>query len=113
MKIIRYIQAGEIIQLGIEGKILFLKWGEMLSPMRLGKLKDIKAMSSLANVSLGKKSVKVPLIVKEMSKNITWKGIDMAEKYTDEEFYNDFLEDHKQMSEEGSIKLVGEFDEWL
>lgn len=112
MKIIRYIEAGEIIQLGIEGKILFLKWGDMLNPMRLGELKDIKAMSSNNNVSLGKQSVKIPLIVKEMIKSITWNGIKLAEKYTEEEFYNDFLEDYKQMSEEGSIKLIGEFNEW-
>ena len=113
MKIIRYIEAGEIIQLGIEGKILFLKWGNMPKPMRLGELKDIKAMSSQAGVSLGKKSVKIPLIVKEMAKSITWDGLKLAEKYTDEEFYNDFLEDYKQMSEEGSKKLIGEFNEWV
>ncbi len=112
MKVIKYIEAGEVIQLGFEGKILFLKWGDMPMPMRVGKLLEIKQMSSQSKVSLGKESVNIPLIIKEMSKAITWKGIEDSERYTEEEFYNDFLKDYKEMSEEGLINFIGEFNKW-
>lgn len=113
MKIIRFIQSGEIVQLGIEGKILFIKWGGVPNPMRLGELKDIRMMSVQKDISVGNKTVKVPMIVKAMAKNITPEGIKLAERYTDEEFYNDFLVDYKQMSKEGSLNFIGEFDEWV
>ena len=113
MKIIRFIQSGEVVQLGFEGKILHIKWGSVLTPMRLGSLQDIRMMSIQRDISIGDKKARVPLIIREMSKNITRQGSIMAERFTDEEFYNDFLKDYKEMSAEGSLKFIGEFNEWV
>lgn len=62
---------------------------------------------------MGNKRVDVPLILKEMAKNITPDGIKLAEGYTDEEFYNDFLKDYEDMSSEGTQTFIGEFTEWV
>ncbi len=112
MKVIRFIQSGEIVQLGIDKKTLFIKWGNVPSPMKLGELKDIRSMSIQRGITVGDKTIKVPRIIKEMSKNITPAGIKMADNFSDEEFYNDFLEDYKQMSSEGTLIFIGEFKEW-
>ncbi|GAF92386.1 unnamed protein product [marine sediment metagenome] len=113
MKIIRFIQSGEIVQLGFEGKILFIKWGQVPIPMKLGTLQDIRMMSTQRDISIGDKKARVPLIIREMSKNITKQGLILAEKYTDEEFYQDFLKDYRDMSAEGSLSFIGEFNEWV
>ena len=112
MKIIRFIQSGEVVQLGFDKKTLFIKWGSVPNPMKLGTLEDIKLLSSQKNISIGDNKTRVPIILRAMSKNITAEGIIMAENFTDEEFYNDFLEDYKQMDSEGSLNFIGEFEEW-
>jgi hypothetical protein len=113
MKIIRFAQGGEIIQLGINKKELHLKWGELQSPMRLGELKDIKQMSRVNEISMGEDFVKIPAVLKQMSKNITDEGLQTAEKYTNKEFYNDFLRDFKEMGEEGQLVFLGEYKKWV
>lgn len=112
MRIIRFIQSGEIVQLGIENKVLFIKWGSVPNPMKLGELKDIRLMSVQRGITVGDKTVKIPTIVKAMAKNITNEGIKMANNFTDKEFYDDFVEDYKQMSLEGTLTFIGEFKEW-
>ena len=112
MKIIRFIQAGEIVQLGFEGKVLFLKFGQLIQPIRLGELRDIRNMGIKKKIEMQGKEVKTPIIIKKMAQGITFDGLTLADSYTEEEFYNDFLEDYKQMSKEGSIKFIGEFNEW-
>ena len=112
MRILRLILNDEIVDLGIEGKILFLKWGEMNTPYRLGELKHIKEMSSKDVIFHQGQSIKTPSIIKQMGKSITSHGLKLAEKYNDDEFYNDFVKDFKEMDEEGTIKFVGEFNEW-
>jgi len=113
MKIIRFIKGGKVIQLGFEGKILYIKWGLVPNPMKLGELKDIKALAKQRDVSLNGKEVKVPFIIKQMAKSITPSGLILARNYTDQEFYEDFLKDYKEMDKEGQLKFVGEFTEWV
>lgn len=112
MNIIRYMQDGEIIQLGIERKELFLKWGELLNPIKLGTLEDIQKISSQDSLELDGNKTDVPEIIKKMSKGMSKEVIKISKEFTDKEFYNDFIEDFRQMSTEGSLILIGEFNEW-
>lgn len=112
MKIIRFIQGGEVIQLGFEKKVIYVKWGSLLKPMNLGTLAEIKQMGNLTNVKLGKNTQKVPLIIKQMANNITKEGLIYADSLTDKQFYEDFLKDYKEMSSEGQLNFIGEFNEW-
>lgn len=113
MRIIRFMQSAEVVQLGFDKKVLFIKWGSVPNPMRLGTLEDIRLMSVQKGITVGDKTVEVPTILKAMSKNITNDGIKMAAGYTDDEFYEDFLQDYKDMSSEGSLTFIGEFSEWV
>jgi len=113
MRILRFIQGGEFVQLGIEKKVLFLKWGHnMFSPIRLGELKEIKKLSTQKNMELNGQKMKVPLILQQMSKSITSEGLKLADKMNDEEFYQDFVNDHKELANEGSLNWIGVFDKW-
>jgi len=113
MKIIRFIQSGEVVQLGFDKKILFIKWGSVPNPMKLGKLEDIRLMSVQKGITFRDKTVEVPAILKAMAKNITNEGLKLAKGFTDDEFYEDFLQDYKNMSSEGLLTFIGEFSEWV
>lgn len=112
MKIIKLIVSGEIVQLGFEGKDLYIKWGNIPNPMKLGQLREIKALATQPNLSLEGKTVKVPVIIKSMAKGITSYGLMLADKYNNDEFYNDFLKDFKDQDKEGSLRFLGESEQW-
>ena len=113
MKILKFIQNAEYKQLGIENKVLHIKVGEMPMSMRLGTLKEIKSMEKKDSVTVNGKTVQMAQLTKALLGDITEEGLQLAESYTDEEFYNDFLQDFKQMSREpGEFIFIGEADEW-
>lgn len=106
------VVSGEIVQLGFNKKDLFIKWGGVPNAMKLGQLREIKALATQPDLHVAGKSVKVPAILKNMAKGITSYGLMLADKYTDEEFYQDFLKDFKDQDKEGSLKFLGEANEW-
>lgn len=113
MRILKFIQGGELIQLGIEKKVLYLKVEEMLKPFKLGELKDIKQLSKQRKTKLNGNEIKVPLILKKMGKSITPTGLILAKKYSNEEFFQDFVNDYKEMSNEGQLNFLGVFKKWV
>lgn len=112
MRVIKFIQSGEIVQLGIEGKVLYLKWGGVPNPMKLGRLQDIRSMGDQSEIQFGDKKVKVPMILTQMAKGITDEGLKLADSYDDEQFYQDFLKDYKDMGSEGMLMFMGEAETW-
>ena len=112
MKIIKFIKDGETIQLGFKGKELYLKWGELIKPYKLGTLKEIREMGKFNSITLNDKTQQIPEIVRQMTYGITDEGLELADSYTEEQFYKDFLQDYKAMSREGQLIFIGEQKEW-
>lgn len=113
MKIIKFIQQGEVVQLGIDGKELYIKTANIGSrPMRLGHLEDIKALASTDKITYNGQEVELPERIKQIGKNITLEGIRLSRVYSDKEFYEDILKDYKDMHDEGLLIFIGETDEW-
>ena len=113
MKILRFNQNTEYKQLGIDGKVLYIKVEGMLEPMKLGTLHDIKSMEDKASVSVAGKSVQMAEIAKKALGQITSDGLKLADSFTNEEFYKDFLQDFKQMSREpNQFMFIGEATKW-
>lgn len=112
MKIIKFIQGGELIQLGINKKELYLKFSNLQKEIKLGELKDIKKLSSLNKITLNGESVKMPSLIRNISRSITAKGLLLAKNYTNDEFFYDFLNDFKEMDSEGQLNLIGVSNKW-
>jgi hypothetical protein len=113
MKIIRYLQSDKIIELGIENKELFLKFTGLQIPVKLGTFEELQKIGKNRTIKNGDKEIETPEIIKNMSRGINNSILQLANSFSEEEFFNDILLDIKEQSNEGFITYVGVYNEWL
>lgn len=106
------MQSSNLIELGIEGKELYLKFTGMVIPIKLGTYQDIRNMSSQDTIKVGDNEIQMPQMVKSIGYNITDEILLLIDKMTDDEFFNDIYKDIKEDSDNGLLTLIGVFNEW-
>lgn len=104
--------SGEYAQFGFEGKVLFYKSGLLTEPKRLGTFKEIKKVGSMKDITHRGKTQVMNNFIRSLSSGITDEGIKRIDTMTDEEFYNEILEDWKEVAEEGAFIFLGEATKW-
>jgi len=112
MKIIKLMVNGEYAQFGFEGKVLYYKAGLLQTPKRLGEFKDIRKVGLQKNISHRGQTQVMNSFLRGMANGITLEGIRKIKTMTDEEFYNEILQDWKEVSDEGGFVFLGEAKEW-